>query len=138
MTEDEWLCCTDALGMLLHLRGRGSDRKFRLFGCACCRRAWGRLPDPRNRDLVAAVEEHPDGTFDDPDLQEAITASSAREWEFRDEPAYWAAKYLGRGFYKLSAAESAFVVALKVSPPAGGWGGREARREVQAALLRDL
>lgn len=139
MTEDQWLCCTSALRMLEYLRGKGSDRKLRLFACACCRRAWGRLPDPRNRDLVAAVEDHPDGTFDDPDLQAAITGSSAREWEFGDEPAYWAAKYLGRGFYEMTAAGSALVVALQVAVLADlaeGGRGREAEGEVQAALLR--
>jgi hypothetical protein len=40
MTEAEWLACDDPQKMLAFLRGRASERKFRLFTCACCRRAW--------------------------------------------------------------------------------------------------
>src|SRR5437762_1160866 len=103
MTEAEWLECRAPQKMLEFLResGRASDRKFRLFACACCRRIWDLLPDPCNRALVAAVEDQPAGSFHDPKLEAALVASSRREHEFRDRPAYWAAKYLGRGFYKM-------------------------------------
>jgi hypothetical protein len=115
MTESEWNACTDPAAMLEHLRGRSSDRKCRLFACACCRRIWDRFPDPANRELVAVVEEHPDGQFHDPPIEQAGVASSDREWDCGGDPAYWVAKYLGRGFYKLTALESAFVVASKVA-----------------------
>jgi hypothetical protein len=38
MTELEWLTLTDPLVLLQSLEGRASDRKLRLFACACCRR----------------------------------------------------------------------------------------------------
>lgn len=38
MNRTEWESCNDPLVMLHWLRGRGSDRKFRLFACACVRR----------------------------------------------------------------------------------------------------
>jgi hypothetical protein len=129
MTEEQWLACIDSLEMLQYMNGHGSDRKFRLFACACCRRIWDLFPDPANRHLVAFVEDHPDGKCrsnffcethpqgeaPSPELSAAIVASSARESEFGDKRAYWAAKHLGRGFYKMSTAHSAIAVALWAS-----------------------
>jgi hypothetical protein len=102
------------LDFLRHSAAVVCDRKFRLFACACCRRIWDHFPDQRNRDLVIAVEDNPDGTFDNPDLYNASVASSACEEECREHPAYWVAKFLGRGFYKMPASLSAAVVAAKV------------------------
>jgi hypothetical protein len=42
MTESEWLACEDPWPMLEFLRGRASERKLRLFTCACWRRRYTR------------------------------------------------------------------------------------------------
>lgn len=56
MTGPEWNNCADPQAMLELLResGRASERKLRLYFCACCRRAWHLLPDERSRAAVAA------------------------------------------------------------------------------------
>jgi hypothetical protein len=137
VTESDWATSTDPLAMLSLLRhaGPATDRKYRLFACGCCRRVWDRFPDENNRALVAAVEDHPDGTFDDPDIRDAAVASSGREWEFREVPAYWVAKYLGRGFYKMTAAVSAAVVAAKVVCLADEAYCRYADEDLSAAVV---
>jgi len=138
MDEATWMACTNPTRMVDCLRcsGKVSARKLRLFACACCRRIWDRFPDPCNRSLVATIEDHPDGNSDDPELNDALHASSAREWEFGGKPAFWVAKNLGRGFYKFTAAQSAVGVAVQVACLAEKEHGREAELERQAALLR--
>jgi hypothetical protein len=39
MTEQQWLDCTDPTSMLTFMRAKVSERKWRLFACACYRRA---------------------------------------------------------------------------------------------------
>jgi len=139
MTEAEWLTSDDPLAMIEFLRdgpawadavpgannrwqletvSTGLDRKFRLFACAACRRIWERIPTPVNRVAVVAVEEWLEFRRTGDELVAALRASSAVEYDDegkrRGEPGYWAVKYLGRGFYKMTAAASALVVAVKV------------------------
>ena len=61
MTETEWLACDDPAPMLEYLQGAGAGRKLQLFACACCRRVWHRLPDPRSRFAVEETEAFIDG-----------------------------------------------------------------------------
>lgn len=56
MTEQEWLECADPRLMLEFLRGKGSDRKLRLFACACCRSVWHLTPDERSRAAIDDAE----------------------------------------------------------------------------------
>jgi hypothetical protein len=42
--------------MLEFLAGGTSDRKLRLFGCACCRSIWDLLVDDRSRNAITSAE----------------------------------------------------------------------------------
>jgi hypothetical protein len=85
VTESEWLASDDPGAMLEWLTGprvvrnldltgevggeawRGTlptNRRLRLFACACCRLAWDRL-DSRSREAVARAEAWADGAADD-------------------------------------------------------------------------
>jgi hypothetical protein len=78
MTEAEWLSCNDPEPMLEFLRGRGvSDRKLRLFDCACVRRIWPLLEDERSRLAVATGESLADGLIDKIDARIVRRRASA-------------------------------------------------------------
>src|SRR5262245_33423960 len=79
MTEAEWLTSSDPRPMLRYLIGtdeprvqaveefpdaRGSNRKLRLFACACYHRVSYLLPDPVARATVQIAERFADGTAD--------------------------------------------------------------------------
>ena len=61
MTESEWLTSAESSVMLAALRGTASDRKLRLFACACCRRFDQLIVRDAQRFLDLA-EEYADGT----------------------------------------------------------------------------
>jgi hypothetical protein len=58
MTEAEWQACDEPTPMIHWLRDRASDRKFRWFAIACCRRIWDHLKDSRSRAAVEFAERH--------------------------------------------------------------------------------
>jgi hypothetical protein len=53
MTEAEWLRSTETIGMVQFLRGKASDRKLRLYACAC---AMWTCDQYTHQSYLAAVE----------------------------------------------------------------------------------
>jgi hypothetical protein len=74
MTEADWLACTDPQKMLDSLRGKASERKLRLFACACCRRVWHLLTREQPRDAVATAERYADGLAGPEELRRGWSA----------------------------------------------------------------
>src|SRR4051812_19585774 len=81
MTDSEWETCVDPQLMLEALRDRASDRKLRLFACACCRTAWDYLTDSRGRRAVEVAERFADGLADWGELTAAAAAAAAARAE---------------------------------------------------------
>jgi hypothetical protein len=75
VTEQEWLACADPMPMLEFLRGKASERKLRLFACACCRSVWHLLIDARSRHAVEVAERCADEMASDEELQAARAAA---------------------------------------------------------------
>src|SRR5438105_3621748 len=82
MTEEEWQDSTDPAAMLKLAGDRASDRKLRLFACACCRRIWLLLPDDDCRDAVEIAEAFAEGLID----VEAVRSAEGAGYVYDDSP----------------------------------------------------
>jgi hypothetical protein len=140
VTEAEWLAHRDPDPMLAFLRDRASDRKLRLFACACYRRLWLFLA-PRSRQFVEASEGYVAGLVS-PD---AWRATCERLQQGREELPTHSAAYLSPVTVGPLVSGGAWAVALNaVSDILHGLRRsqkmEESNREVvaQADLLREV
>lgn len=149
MTEHEWNTSTDPVAMLDHLQYSTyeepvyggtttqsrhppliSDRKLRLFACACVRQVWSQLTDERSRRAVEVAERFADGEATEQELYDAAShALRASEQTAmlgnNDSPAHEAMYCCDRDA----------TVAAGAMPT---WLGPLAPLSTQAALLRDI
>jgi hypothetical protein len=137
MTEADWLTGADPDGMLGYLRGKVSDRKFRLFACACCRRLIHIPWDGPSRTAVATAEQFADGLASKGKLAAAakavpntvldqLHASCGGVARIAASPESW-------GAARNTARNAAWVVSKAPGSPL--WN---AERQLQAALLREI
>ncbi len=75
--EEKWLAATDSVQMSKLLKEKVSERKLRLFGCACCRRIFHLLTSERSRAAVKVAEDYADGLATKAELQEIGRAVNA-------------------------------------------------------------
>jgi hypothetical protein len=100
MTEAEWLACDDPTSMLTFVRGRVTDRKLRLLGCACCFRIRATLFDSTETiRLLEGIERFADGKIEPAELVaigHAHWRASTLKWRNTSDPAFAAESAVGR------------------------------------------
>jgi hypothetical protein len=92
VNEDDWRVSADPQAMLNYLQGKASDRKLRLFACACARRWWPMLKR-QSRQAIEVAERHADGQATAAELDAARGQAETVQVNapFFEAPAYAAA-----------------------------------------------
>lgn len=81
MNEVEWLNCAGPTPMLEFLRGKASDRKFRLFAVTCCRAVTPLLTDNRSLQAAEVAEQYAEGLASLLELNTAARSSGDADTE---------------------------------------------------------
>jgi hypothetical protein len=146
MTEADWLETREPDDLLLFLSDRSSERKLRLFGCACVRRVFGALGEECMRQSVRTCERFIEGLATDTELESARQIASAVYRGIGDiieDHSPMAVDALcspkgSLGIFTLT--ESVAAIAAEASEdPQVKWGvAHEHEREAQCHLFRDI
>jgi hypothetical protein len=126
--EASWQESSDPDWMLASLGERVTDRKLRLFACACCRRVLHRLEGDTARQAIEAAEQWADGVLSSPELDAARTAKIRRSRLATDWA--WQAIDVTRSSDRLRAVHAAWCVRMAV-PNTG-------EEYAQCRLIRDI
>lgn len=137
MTEQDWLTCNkpqlmlDVITKYNGLRStppgfvvpyRASDRKLRLFLCACCRHLWDKLTDTSSKYAVETAEKFADGEATEKDLYNA-------HWDQTSVTGAWIAHYASR---------PPSTLLLSLDGMTNDREGEGPSQQVQIALIREI
>jgi hypothetical protein len=81
MDEQQWLNWTDREAMLQFIANQASNRKLRLFGCACLHQAWDWTDHSAFRRAVLVGERFVDGAVSEAELRRAFIVAWPNGWE---------------------------------------------------------
>ncbi len=129
ISDSGQVACVDPAVALAFLHGKASNRKLRLFACACCRLVWSLLPPKPSRARVEAVERQADGGTTVP-APRAADRPAPRPGDSPAVHAEIASIFAG--------CNDAFAAALVASAMAERADPQLAGRRAQAALLADM
>ena len=152
MTEEEWLSSVDPTPMLEFVQGKASDRKFRLFACACCRNVWSLIVEERWRKAVEIAEEFADQACSSERLKEGWDAEGVTAVGHAIDGATAADARWGADWAASNAVQAATEFRLRSFErpnrgDIGAWAKRRREREqsseqserkIQTARLRDI
>jgi hypothetical protein len=141
MTEAEWLARDAPFPMIEFLGELASERKRRLFCCACCRCLWpselsvGGMPN-----LLAFNEARADGLLDASEVAEAwnVKGTNLEAWAERLDSAHQVQPHEPRPYRAVFAA--AWAIADDVSTAVDGLicVANSDEEAVQASIVRDI
>ena len=144
MTEAEWLACDRPGPLLLHVGDKRADpRRSRLLNCACARRVWHLLTDPRSRLAVEVAERFADGLATAEELEAARKEADKAGRKLDKSGPEGDARKLAASLVLAVAARRIGSVTqhlIVAATAAGGrsWDKRVAETVLQAELVRDL
>ncbi len=129
--------------MLAFLKGKASERKLRLFACACVRRVWNLLSDKYIRKALAIAERYADGDvsadklhFAWGDARRAAKVAYRQKRETAEATAMWAVSMLCEA--EVSKVVEAVQVAVRCEVfPMDETRFADAQKQ-QVPLLRDI
>jgi hypothetical protein len=136
MTEAEWLACPEPESLLKHIRDGASDRRLRLFACACCYRVYAGQEEGDEWAAVGVAERYADGLASAEELAGAEGEMDCGDYRYG--PADYAASP-DVGAAVGAAAAAALLIKYNLTyPDAHRARLYEVELAAQAALLRDI
>ena len=141
LDEAAWMSATSVTDLLNHLcyerkvqRTKGGRRKFRLFGCACCRRVWDLIPPGPCRRAVEAAERYAEGHATKEEMREALGPAVP----FLGEGPGPANRFAVHSAFRVAAAESVMAAWAGTDASSALHGGWVPDDGAFCVLLRDV